>query len=240
VTQQGIILDKYFAMQDFVGLWLSDNYDQNQAGAYISSWGNFDFDLSYQSVSETAIDSMIGGQYAVYPYFIPTALALFSQDSHNPAYLEGNGRIESKDWIGGWTFPDESFLINWFRTLAVNACTVQGNQNACAGGCTAFATCTYDPTDPTVVTQNPQTKNFTGPDGLSYVYAYIPSRNEWVLARADRNIVTYKLIDNYNTDIYATQDDGTQGAYNVYEYPIKYTIDAYQAYEGAAPAAAGQ
>ena len=31
VTQQGIILDKYFAMQNFVGLWNSDNYDQNQA-----------------------------------------------------------------------------------------------------------------------------------------------------------------------------------------------------------------
>ncbi|HTQ41531.1 MAG TPA: hypothetical protein VMI75_02165, partial [Polyangiaceae bacterium] len=240
VTQQGIILDKYFAMQDFVGLWLSDNYDQNQAGAYISSWGSFDFDLSYQSVSETAIDSMIGGQYAVYPYFIPTALALFAQDTHNPAFLEGSGRVESKDWIGGWTFPDETFLINWFRQLSVNACTVQGNQAACANGCTTFSTCTYDPTDPTQVSQDPQTKNFTGPDGLTYVYAYIPSRNEWVLARQDRNIVTYKLIDSYNTDIYATQDDGSEGAYSVYEYPIKYTIDSYQAYEGAAPAAAGQ
>ncbi len=240
VTQQGIILDKYFAMQDFVGLWQSDNYDQNQAGAYISSWSTFDFDLSYQSVSETAIDSMIGGQYAVYPYFIPTALALFAQDTHNPAFLQGTGRVEAKDWIGGWTFPDETFLINWFRTLAVNACNVQGNQSACANGCNTFSTCTYDPTDPTQVSQDPQTLNFTGPDGLTYTYAYIPSRNEWVLARQDRNIVTFKLIDNYNTDIYATKDDGTQGAYTVYEYPIKYTIDSYQAYEGAAPAAAGQ
>ena len=36
VTQQGIILDKYFAMQDFVALWQSSNYDQNQAGSYIN------------------------------------------------------------------------------------------------------------------------------------------------------------------------------------------------------------
>src|SRR6185437_9785172 len=74
VTQQGIILDKYFAMQDFVGLWKSDNYDQNQSGAYISSWGSYDYDDTYQAIAETAITSMIGSQYAVYPYFIPTAV----------------------------------------------------------------------------------------------------------------------------------------------------------------------
>jgi Met-zincin len=243
VTQQGIILDKYFAMQEFVGLWQSDNYDQNQAGSYISSWGNFDFDLSYQSVAETALDSMIGGQYAVYPYFIPTAVALFAQDTHNPSYLSNPGaRVAAKDWIGGWTFPiDEQNLINFFRQVAVNACVTQGNQSACTAGCAATAgnccasyeTCTYDPTNPAQVQLNNQDKHFTGPDGLQYVYTWIPSRNEWVAARADRNIVTYNLIRTYNTDLYANQDDGSNGTYGL-EYQIKYTLDAYQAYENPA------
>jgi hypothetical protein len=228
VVQQGIILDKYFAMQEFVGLWVSDNYDQNQAGAYISSWGEFNFDSSYTSVAETAVTSMIGSQYAVYPYFIPTAVALFAQDTHNPAFL-ANGqmgvgqpgeRVEAKDWIGGWTFSDYTFMVNFFRQIAVTA-----------GSCTTVGTCTYDPTDPTQVSQDPQTGAFIGPDGLSYVIAYIQSRNEYVVARADRNIATYKLISSFNTDINATKDDGTDGAYSLYEYPIKYTIDSYETYE---------
>jgi hypothetical protein len=229
VTQQGIILDKYFAMQNFVGLWNSDNYDQNQAGAYISSWGDFDFDDSYQAVSETAVASMIGSQYAVYPYFIPTAVALFGQDTHNPAFLGGGGRTEAKDWIGGWTFWREQDLVDYFRNIAV--------QNDL---CTDFTSCTYDVTDLTTVPKDPNDAHFTGPDGLVYIYMEIPSRNEWVLARQDRNISTYKQIQIYNTDIIFNKDDGTEGAYGL-EYAIKYTIDAYNYFESGdsqyAPAA---
>jgi hypothetical protein len=232
VTQQGIILDKYFAMQGYVGLWNSDNYDQNQAGAYISSWGSFDWDDSYQSVAETAITSMVGSQYAVYPYFIPTAVALFAQDTHNPAFLGGGGRVEAKDWIGGWVFSREQDLIDYFKNVAVSS----GGPPPQSGlpQCTSFASCTYDVTDPKQVQVNPVTQQFVGPDGLTYVYAYIPSRNDWVLARADRNVATYKLISTYNTDIYGTKDDGTNGTYDL-EYQIKYTIDSYNTYENISP-----
>jgi hypothetical protein len=231
VTQQGIILDKYFAMQNFVGLWQSDNYDQNQAGAYISSWGGYDFDESYTSVAETAITSMIGSQYAVYPYFIPTAVALFAQDTHNPAFLGGGGRVEAKDWIGGWVFTREEDLINFFKTLAV----ASGGPPAASGlpQCTTFASCAYDVTDPSQVTQDPNDGHFTGPDGLTYIYARIPSRNNWVLARQDRNIATYRNLVGYNTDLLLNKDDGSNGTYAV-EYQIKYTIDSFQWYEDVA------
>jgi hypothetical protein len=228
VTQQGIILDKYYAMQEFVGLWQSDNYDQNQAGAYISSWGEFDFDDSYQSVAETAVTSMIGSQYASYPYFIPTAVALFAQDTHNPAFLDlcqlnssqsTGERCEAKDWIGGWTFVRIQDLIDYFKPIAV-----------ANGVCTTVESCTYDVTDPSIVSQSVQDAHFTGPDNLTYIYSYIPSRNNWVLARQDRNIVTYKVCSVYNTDIITTKDDGSQGAYSD-EFQIKYTIDSYNAYE---------
>jgi hypothetical protein len=243
VTQQGIILDKYFAMQDFVGLWQSNNYDQNQAGAYLSTWGNFDFDNTFQSIAETAVTSMIGSQYAVYPYFIPTAVALFAADTHNPAYLNGGGRVEAKDWIGGWTFTREQDMIDFFKNVVVNAvatgipaaasagapCTAMTPANGVCG-CNLFETCNYDVTNSAMTSPNAQTQAFVAPDGLTYAYALIPSRNNWQVARSDRNIVMYKLITTYNTDIYATKDDGTQGAYG-YEYQMKYTIDAYNAFE---------
>ena len=76
-----------------------------------------DYDDTFQSVAETAVSSMIGSQYAVYPYFIPTAVALFAQDTHNPAFLASTGRFEAKDWIGGWTFAGDlpaSGLIQFF------------------------------------------------------------------------------------------------------------------------------
>ena len=227
VTQQGIILDKYFAMQGFVGLWQSDNYDQNQAGAYISSWLDYDFDSSYQSVAETSITSMIGSQYAVYPYFIPTAVALFAQDTHNPAVLlNGNSgpgsngaRIEAKDWIGGWTFTREQDMIDFFKTIAVNA-----------GACSTFESCTYDVTDTTKVAHDPITGQFDGPDGLHYITAYIPSRHNWIVARQDRHVATFKVISTYNTDLNGTKDDGSNGTYAL-EYEIKYTLDAYQMFE---------
>jgi hypothetical protein len=236
VTQQGIILDKYLAMQTFVGLWPVTNYDPNQAGGYISTWGSFDYDDSFQSVAETAISSMIGSQYAVYPYFIPTAVALFAQDTHNPAFLEnGNSgidsagtRIEAKDWIGGWVFTREQDLIDYFKTIAVSSGGPPAYTNL--PKCLTFEGCAYDVTDPRQVNQDAQTGQFIGPDDLTYVYAYIPSRNDWVVARQDRNIATFKVIENYNTDLFATKDDGTMGAYSD-EYQIKYTIDAYEAYE---------
>jgi hypothetical protein len=239
VTQQGIILDKYFAMQGFVGLWQANNYDQNQAGAYLTSWSSLDLDDSYQSVAETAISSMIGSQYAVYPYFIPTAVALFAQDTHNPSFLGGNPRVEAKDWIGGWTFgntdgPDAvTSMIGFFKEIAATAggyTDVSGAFHACP---TAL-TCDYDPTDPNLVFQQPGNLAFTGPDGLNYVYAFIASRNQYVLAREDRNIVTWKLIQQFNNDIFLNKDDGTNGTYAL-EYEIKYTIDAYNMFESGNP-----
>ena len=220
-TQQGIILDKFFAMQGFVGLWESNNYDQNQAGSFISSWGDFDYyaGSAYQSVAETALSAMIGSQYDAYTYFIPTAVALFAQDSHSPSYIAGGGRIAIKDWIGGWTFNREQDFVDYFKNIAVESEV-----------CTDFSSCTYDVTDPQAVPKAEDTQIFTGPDGLNYIYMYMPDRNQWVLARQDRNIVMWRLIEQYNLDLIGNVDDGTGPLYG-YEYQIKYTIDAYEAYE---------
>jgi hypothetical protein len=184
---------------------------------------------------------MIGSQYAVYPYFIPTAVALFAQDTHNPAFLSGGGRIEAKDWIGGETFGGDGDgtdpwqgLVNYFRYIAVQNNAVVTIGTTTYPPCSTVLTCLYDPTDPRQVQQNPVNLDFVGPDGLNYVYAYIQSRNQIILAREDRNIVTWKLINQFNSDIFGEKDDGTSGAYG-YEYPIKYTIDAYNTFESGEP-----
>lgn len=234
VTQQGIILDKYYAMQDFVSLWQSDNYDQNQAGAYISSWGDYDFDSTYQGIAETAIDFMLGGQYSVYPYFAPTAVALFAQDTHNPAYLSGNGRVAAKDWIGGWTVDSQQELVWLFQTLAQNAgvCNTFGSGKTGTGAQIpgAVSCASLDVTDPTTNPQDSSDGHFTWVDGLDYVYAYIQSQNVWVVARRDRNIVTWHNIIAFNTDVIGQHDDGSNGTYAL-QYQVLYTVDAYNYFE---------
>ena len=97
--------------------------------------------------------------------------------------------------------------------------------------CASELTCTYDVTNSAMVAQDPIVQSFVGPDGLNYVYAKIPSRNQIILAREDRNIVTWKVIEQYNADVVGAHDDGSNGTYDL-EYQIKYTIDSYCYFEG--------
>ena len=92
VTQQGIILDKLFAMQGWVGMWPADNYDPNKAGAYVASFGTIG-DSEYRAIAEDAVASMIGEQYYdAFPYFKPLAVVQFAEDTHSPNF---SGRTES-------------------------------------------------------------------------------------------------------------------------------------------------
>ena len=212
--QQGIILDKLLAMQGWVGLWPTDNYDANQAGRYISSYSTFG-ERNFETLSEDVVASMVGTQYDVYPYFIPTAVALFAQDTHKNEF---SGRVEVREWLGGWTFYRAEDFINFFKRLAVTAgvpgCTSLTNLGACP----------YD-----VTTQGNAISELVGPDKVAYIWTYVYDRNTWVLARKDRNIATYKILFNYNDDILRQKDDGTYGAYTLLK-PIKYMLDSFHAY----------
>lgn len=211
--QQGIILDKLFAMQSWVGLWPTDNYDQNQAGAYIASYSDFG-EPQYRTIAEDAVTSMVGTQYDVYPYFIPAAVALFAQDTHDPSFT---GRIESRDWVGGLTFTRREDFITYFKNIA-----------ATKGLCATVDTCDYDATS-AASTGADSWNEFHGPDGIIYIWSYVPDRNLYVLARKDRNIATYKVLHQFNDDILKNLDDGSGNAYS-YELPIKYTLDAFGAF----------
>ena len=215
VTQQGITLDKFMAMVNWVGLWPILNYNPNVLGSYIASWDIGD--PSFLSVAQSAVTSMLGGQYNEFPYFVPTAVSLFAQDSHSPQFY-ATGDVQPKEWIGGFVFNNELDFVNYFKTLAVNA-----------GTCTTFETCKYDVTDDTVTMANAD-HVFYGPDGLKYIWTYVRSRDQWIVARFDRNPATYNIILNYNVDLLENFDDGSNGTVGL-EYPIRYTLDAFRLYE---------
>jgi hypothetical protein len=231
VTQQGIILDKLSAMQYWVGLWPGTNYDPNQAGAYFASYSDTP-DASYQTVAQNTVDSMIGGQYDAFPYFAPTAVALFAQDTHNPAFT---GSLQIRNWIGGRTFggpnspgdPLQAFL-DYFRNLAF----VNNYKDPAIGvDCTqSLATCTYDPR---YLTDQPALQaynEFIGPDQTYWAWAYIPDRNEYIAVQKYVNTASYLVVRNYNNDLVYNLDDGSTGNAYGYELPMKYVLDAFDMY----------
>jgi hypothetical protein len=211
-TQQGIILDKLFAMIGWVGLWPTDNYDQNQAGFYISSYSSLG-DYSYSVTAEDTVMSMIGGQYDVYPYFVPFAVSLFAQDTHSPAF---NGRIEVRDWIGGFVFNRQQDFLDYFRQMAIDF-----KEPGCVGG--DLETCHYDPRP-----LSDRHNEFTGPDKRMWIWAYVQDRNQWVAVRKDRNVAAYVILRNYNDYVVYQLDDGHYpgGAYPTL-LPVKYFLDSF-------------
>jgi hypothetical protein len=225
VTQQGIILDKLFAMQSWVALWPTGNiYDQNQAGSYLSSYEGYG-DGSFNTLAEDVVTSMVGGQYDVYTYFRPLAVAQFAQDTHDP-YFGGN--VQIRDWIGGHVFNRQQDFLDFFRGLAVEHSFDYDN-------CDTLADCQYDPQLPqksqTDIYHSDTFNEFIGPDLRRWTWAYIASRNQWIAVDRDRNIASYLIIRDYNQDLVNQQDDGNfpGGAYG-YELELKYFLDAFTQY----------
>ena len=230
VTQQGIILDKLTAMQYWVGLWPGTNYDPNQAGSYFASYSDTP-DASYQTVAQNAVSTMIGGGYDAFPYFVPSAIALFAQDTHNPAFT---GNIQIRNWIGGKSFmgadPVQDFL-DYFRDLATKYSWVSADGSVdCSHG---FDSCAYDPRSLSSADGlvDPTHNEFIGPDQTYWAWAYVPDRNEYVAVQKYVNTASYVIVRAYNDDLVLNLDDGSQpgAAYSV-ELPMKYYLDSFNQY----------
>ncbi len=226
VEQQGIILDKYFAMQNFAGMYPVLNFDPTQsAGAYIA-WYEGLGDSAFNDLAQWGVTTMLGGVPNVFPYFQPASVAIFAQDTHDPAFP--NQAI--RNWIGGWGFVREQDFLSFFQNLAVEhqysgpGCQdSSGNATAC--NCTTTATCSYDPRN---IPDPQQLNQVVGPDGRRYIWSYIQDRNSWVVAEQDTHIVTNTIMLNYNSDVVAGQDDGNfPGSAYADQLPIKYTLDSF-------------
>jgi hypothetical protein len=236
VTQQGISLDKQFAMQGWVGLWPQDNYDPNQRGAFISSFTG-PFDIQYTNIGEKAASSMVGAEpFDSFPYLKSAAVVLFAKDTHDQNF---SGRVEIRDWVGQKVFSRERDMLDYFRSAAVANgrlpqlnCAAGAGNTLPAGTNPSLDTCQYDPTKPRV---NPDETylsddyhEFQGPDDHRWAYVYLKDRQQYVFVDRDRNIASYKVMRDYNVEIIKNEDE-TETAYEL-QKPIKYFTDAFQQY----------
>jgi hypothetical protein len=169
------------------------------------------------------------GPWDAYPQFFPSAVTLFAHDTQSPTFTT-LGYPQMRDWIGGHTFSRQVDALAYFQNIAVE--NPQG-----PNGCTAAATCTYNPMTPQtgasdIGHSNAGTNAFIGPDGRRWVWVYLPDRNIWFFADQDRNSSSYYQVLTYNNDILINYDDGNGGPIFTYDANIKYMIDAYAAWGG--------
>jgi hypothetical protein len=107
---------------------------------------------------------------------------------------------------GVWIFLDESYLVDFFKALAVQS-----------GVCASVEACGYDPLEPppadaglpglTSANYSNALRELVGPDGNDYAWAYIPSRNEYLLVRKDLDPTQYGLVVELNQCILGPTDD---------------------------------
>ncbi len=249
VTQQGIIIDKNYALQNFTTLYPVDNFDPTQAaGAYLFAASGYD--PNYQSVAQNAVDQFVGGQYDVFLYDVPLAVQNFAQTTQNPYFAGAGGQASIRDWIGAKVFgggildPNQGYL-DWAANLAASegfGCDPTGYNCGNLGTpgiipCTTFnlAACTWDPRMPQLGTadvyHSDPFNEFRGPDSRRYAWCPITDRNQLMVVDRDWNTATYVMVRAWNSDVTYNLDDGSGGnqAYQL-ELRLKYFLNAYEAY----------
>ena len=135
VTQQGIALDKLFALQSWLALWPIDNYDPTQSqGLYEfmnSPYGLAD-DVngvangsSYYTVANQTTFSMLGA-FDSYAYFKEAAVQEYTWDTHSNDYFSENQSLmagmqnayDNTDWAGSKQFIGVRAFLDFWQNLA--------------------------------------------------------------------------------------------------------------------------
>ena len=158
---------------------------------------------------------MIGGQYDVYPYFVPLAVAQFAQDTHRRA---SSAASTSATGSAGRCSTACRTSSTYFRDIAV------AEQRPCA----TLDTCTYDPR--AQLSDTRRTTSSSGRTSARWIWAYIPDRNQYVAVQKERNTASYVIVRNYTDDVVYQHDDGAfpGGAYGA-QLPMKYFLDSFNA-----------
>ncbi len=234
VTQQGIQIDKVQATTSFSALWPAiSNYDPSQAaGVYFSSASGQFGDSTYTSVSRAVLADFLGAAFATFQYAQLGPIANFAASTHSAKYT---GDLRLQTWVGGWAFNRERDFLDFVRQSAVATKFANCDENGLnCSPCTSLDKCTWDPRTQQAraaqLTQSDHYNRFQSPDGRTYIWGFIRSRNQWVIADKDRNIATYALMLNWTTDIINGEDDGFNGA-SPLEYKVRYIVDAFTTYD---------
>lgn len=203
VTRMGIIYDKFYAMLSFLGLWPADfyNWDEYAYMAYYElDWGN----QQCYSDALNGLDGMLGGAYDVYPWFLPLAVLVFAEDSHNINF----GDQAKKEWIGFRVFDREQDFIDYFGFDPRTQCaTPDGIVDDC----------------PTAAlgAEDDGHQVFHDAAGGAWVYLYLDDRNQHVCASADLSPISHQLLWDHNESVNIDLRD------YVTTYDIKYYLDYY-------------
>jgi hypothetical protein len=232
-TQQGIQIDKVASINSFSSLWPAVmNYDPSQAGETLlsSSFGN---DQAYNQLSAAVMLDFLGASFATYTYAQIGPMTAFGETTHSTWWP---GTSPAFAWIGGLTFDRERDFLDYLHAYAVRFKFQNCDENGqnCQP-CTSLDNCSWDPrplqVKPSQITQSDRYNRFQAPDGRTYIWMYIQSRNQWLLADKDRNVALYTLMLNWSTDVVNAEDDGnnvpTTGTAQQLELKIKYCIDAF-------------
>jgi hypothetical protein len=208
VTRVGIIYDKFYAMMSFLGLWGADSYNWD-VYAYLAyyefSWG----DAQCYSDSLNTLDAMLGGSYDVYPWFLPTAVLLFAQDTHNISF----GDQAKKEWIGFRAFDRAQDMIDYFGFDPRTECVEP--DGTITSPCATAALGAEDDGHQT----------FHDKDGGKWSYLFLDDRNQHLTASADISPISYKMLWDYNESVNIDLLD------YVTTYDIKYFYDYYHYFE---------
>lgn len=205
VTRVGIIYDKFYAMMSFLGLWGADMYNWDlyaYLAFYEYNWGN----AQCYSDALNTLDAMLGGSYDVYPWFLPTAVLLFAQDTHNINF----GDQAKKEWIGFRAFDRAQDMVDYFGFDPRYEC--HNSDGTIEASCATAALGAEDDGHQT----------FHDADGGAWVYLFLDDRNQHLCSSADLSPASYKLLWDYNEDVNIDYAD------YVTTYSIKYYLDYYE------------
>jgi len=234
VTQQGISIDKEFAIINWLGIWPFDNFDPTQSNGFDFSSMVIGPGVTGPQQAWSTAGSMLGekGAWDAFPEFFPSAIALYGHDTQGVVF-NTFGYPNMREWIGGHTFTRQQDALDFFKQVAAD-------NPAGPSGCADFETCTYNPMTPQtgpgdISHTNPTTQAFIGPDGRRWAWVYLADRNIWFFCDQDRNPSSYYQVLQYNNDVNVNFDDGTGGgAALVFQLSakMKYMIDAYGVFGG--------
>jgi hypothetical protein len=237
VTRQGIQIDKVQAAISLSGLWPAfSNFDPSQSsGIYAATLGQQFGDSAYTALSQATLVDVLGAGFATWPYLQAAPLFDFAAATHS---TEFGGALPLRDWVGGWAFSADRDFLDF-----VHAFAVQNNFPNCdpsgvfCDPCTSLDHCTWDPRTPapvtTDLTQSDPFNRFQAPNGRTYIWGYLPSRSQWILADRGRDIATYDLMLAWTTDVASGQD--TTSNAGALETKVRYAVDAFTGFSGQTP-----
>jgi len=223
-------------VSSFSSLWPAiSNFDPSQSGSFMLS-STFADDGAYGSVANGVVLDFLGAAYATYTYAQIGPIAAWAEATHSSFWPSTS---TAASWIGGTVFYRERDFLDYFHSIAAkNTFENCDENNLDCQPCTSLDNCTWDPrtlrVKSTQSTQSDRTNSFVAPDGRTYIWMYLQSRNQWVIADKDRNVALYALILNWTNTVINGEGDGYEGALGL-ELKVKYALDAYKYFNDFQP-----